>query len=488
MNLLKELKLVFFITLIFGLSLLSCEKQSWFEGEQPRISVSLDTLTFDTVFTSIGSVTKLLKIFNKEKASILVDVYINQASNQFFRINVNGIKGPRVTDMEILPNDSIYVFVEVTIDPDQPLSNSPFIIEDELRVRSQKTELVTTLVAYGQNANYITPKKGKANNFLLTCEMNELSWDDAKPYVIYGRLFVDSCTVVIPAGARIYVHGGVARSDDNIYNDGMIIFLSKGRLQVNGAVDNPVIFQGDRLEQEFQLIKSQWAGILIWQGSENNYLNHVIIKNSVFGMRVDSASHLEMNSTTIWNTGESGLIGRHAKITANNCLFYENSQHAVQLAYGGDYTFNYCTITNYFGKRSALSINNIQCGDQFCMLDLRRYNEIKANFTNCIIVGNDDDEVDIDLNYNYMVDISFDHCALVTKELLKDVKLSLVDRCKECIYINRQDRLFLDRVKNNFLLDTMSVVRSKGIPIPSILVDIRNNVRKTAPDMGCFEF
>ena len=52
--------------------------------------------------------------------------------NSFFRINVDGITGNIAKDVEIAGKDSLYIFAEVTIDPDAPLSNSPFVIEDYL--------------------------------------------------------------------------------------------------------------------------------------------------------------------------------------------------------------------------------------------------------------------------------------------------------------------------------------------------------------------
>ena len=39
-----------------------------------------------------------------------------------FRLNVDGIPGSEALEVPVLARDSLYLFVEVTVDPDQPLS------------------------------------------------------------------------------------------------------------------------------------------------------------------------------------------------------------------------------------------------------------------------------------------------------------------------------------------------------------------------------
>ena len=159
--------------------------------------------------------------------------------------------------MEIAGNDSIYIFVEVTVDPDQPLSVSPFVIEDQIEVSVNGQLFTAYLEAWGQNANYITPSNGRGKGFLYSCDFGERVWNDPKPYVIYGILYVDSCKIVMPAGTRVYVHGGIVRDTNTIYNDGLIVFLKNATLETRGTPEDPVIIQGDRLGKEFENIYFQ---------------------------------------------------------------------------------------------------------------------------------------------------------------------------------------------------------------------------------------
>ena len=128
----------FLLLLNFMVWFTQCNKEEiYINGNLDEITFSVDTLLFDTVFTQRGSATYSFKIKNSSKNPILLDeVGLEMGSNSKFRINVDGIAGLIVNDVEILGKDSIYVFAEVTIDPDQPLSVSPFVIEENLNIKS----------------------------------------------------------------------------------------------------------------------------------------------------------------------------------------------------------------------------------------------------------------------------------------------------------------------------------------------------------------
>src|SRR5688500_9601369 len=111
----------------------SCYNEKFTTDPGDKIAFSTDTLSFDTVLTSISTVTRFFKVYNPHNLSIEIDeVKISGNGAGFFRLNVDGMSGDIIRDISILPNDSIYVFVEATIDPDQPESISPFVIEAEI--------------------------------------------------------------------------------------------------------------------------------------------------------------------------------------------------------------------------------------------------------------------------------------------------------------------------------------------------------------------
>jgi len=467
----------------------SCSKETYYSGDDVRITFSKDTLRFDTVFTTLGSATRFVKIYNLKDQPVQASIALEEGSNSFFRINADGIQGPEVSGVEIGPNDSIYVFVEVTIDPDQPLSVSPFIIEEKLVINVNGRTFKATLEAWGQNANYLPSSDGKGGQVLLSCDFKELVWEDPKPYVIYGILYVDECTLVWPAGTRIYVHGGIVRNEDAIYNDGMIVFLKNARLKSRGTLEKPVKLEGDRLEPEFKDVPSQWNGLLFWQQSRKNELVHTQIKNAIFGVRADSLTEVSLNSCIISNTGGPALIGRFSDIYAENCLFFENNSFGMQLTYGGNYTFNYCTVASYTGNREAVLLTDFFCNDPLCLTGVR-LKPLKASFTNCILTGADQDEIALgQFSENAeLFKYEFRHCGIRVKELLEPKNHpDFFDFCTSCVEIKPGDKVFKNTFENDYKLDSMSVMLGKALPLQGITTDILGKMRKAAPDPGCYE-
>lgn len=479
--------------IVFMMWLSSCQEETVFSEPEIPLRFSLDTLRFDTVFTESGSATRFFKIYNDQTEAVIINQITLQDNDQFFRINADGIQGPLVEDTRIEPNDSIYVFTEVTIDPDMPLSVSPFFIERQVNIKANNSEYTIHLEAFGQNANYVPSRSSDSELNLVTCDMGQWVWDDPRPYVIYGALFIDSCELVIPEGQSVYVHGGVAINDLGIYNDGLLIMLENGSLRTQGTAQNPVLFKTDRLEEEFDQVSGQWAGILLSAGSTGNIMQHTNIENAIAGISVDSSASLRMESCSIGHTSGSGLVAAHANIYAENSLFYDNGSFGLSLNFGGNYTFNYCTVANYDNQDNALFLNNFRCYGSECELLL--LNQTNAQFNNCILIGNDEDEIALaDASdgaqgedfFNYR----FENCIFQVDELLDaNAFPNFFDRTLDCKNVERSDTILLDAGNFDYRLDTMSIAIDKGQLINTINFDIIGNDRNVdQPDIGCYEF
>ena len=471
----------------------ACQKDTTFTGTNPAISVSTDTLTFDTVFTEVGSATRSFKIYNNESEDIEIDLKVNTISDSKFRLNVDGIPGNEIKDVFIKGNDSIYVFADVTVDPNQPVSISPFVIEECITISSGGSETDVLLEAWGQNANYVPGTKKKGVISLLSCDLGMEIWDDPKPYVIYGVLFIDSCELVIPEGTNIYVHGGVVRQDSLIYNDGFIIVLADGKITAQGTAMNPITFQGDRLESSFDDVAGQWVGMRFISGSVGNYMEHVQIKNSVVGVRVDSAAQLSLESCEIYNTTSAGLIGIRSEIDAKNSLFHSNGQSCAILTYGGNYNFEHCTFASYGNQSSAVRFDNFRCTDPPLCQEIVYVNRLDARFTNCIFAGNDKDEI-LPIDWTggedpALFNFNFVNCAVTIDEILTpDQYPNFFDNCADCFRISVSDTLFFDIDNNQYRLDTMSIAIDKGIQLMGLNQDINDDARDGMPDVGAYEF
>lgn len=489
----------FYTIVIIAIALIACNKEDKFTTSSgDMLEFSLDTLRFDTVFTELGSATRFIKVYNRHKESIRISrVALGEGANSKFRLNVDGIPTNDETgDIIIFPEDSIYIFGEVTINPDDPLSISPFVIHDEIIFETNGNDQRVTLEAWGQNANYIPSRYHKDSIEFLPCN-GDIIWDDPKPYVVYGIIVIESCKLTIAAGTRVHVHGGISQgldeSDDLVvYNSGRIFIGPNGQIEVNGTLEDPVIIQGDRLEEGFEETSGQWTGIIIGKGSRNNSFEHAIVKNSLFGIFADSASELSLKNTQIYNTGGVGLAALHASVVAENSLFYNNNATSVFLGYGGNYNFDYCTIASYGVDAAALNLDNVFCYDQFCQdFDV---NPLVANFYNCIVFGSRRDEVnlaDFSGGQTGFFSYHFENCIVRVDELLDEESpyKDFLDNCNNCINGVFSDTLFFDVNEDDYHLDTLSIAEEMAIPLNGIGIDLEGNERDMQnPDIGCFEY
>jgi len=112
--------------ILFTLGILSifsaCRKEKFTLDPSHNVTVNSDTLWFDTVFTKASSsrplsVNKQILIKNPYNESIRTSIRLAGGSQSHFRLNVDGEPGFDFTDIEISPNDSIFLFVEVHPDP-----------------------------------------------------------------------------------------------------------------------------------------------------------------------------------------------------------------------------------------------------------------------------------------------------------------------------------------------------------------------------------
>jgi hypothetical protein len=156
--------------LLFLASLSSCKKDKF--DTNSGISFSTDTLLFDTIFTTLGSTTKSIIVRNTQKQSIKIsNIKLAGGATSSYRINVDGDAGINFNDIEIPAKDSIYVFAEVTVNPNA--SNLPFIIEDSIQFTTNGKLQQVQLNAYGQNAHFFNADSVKLSILLgqMICHM-----------------------------------------------------------------------------------------------------------------------------------------------------------------------------------------------------------------------------------------------------------------------------------------------------------------------------
>ena len=436
------MKLFLNISLLFiGISpllmLSNCKKAQLLTDNSAKLEFSVDTVLFDTVFTTIGSTTKYFKIYNNNSGKLIVsDIWLAGGTQSQFRINVDGDAGVSFSELEIEANDSLFVFVEVTVDPNN--ANNPLVVEDSIMFLTNGNEQRVLLNAWGQDA------------YFHVNEIVEGTWANDKPHVIYGTAAVgypqlysnlpqtipadSNLTLTIPAGTKVHGHNG------------SVLLVYKSSLIVNGTVGNPVEFSQDRtadyLLYPADSVAGQWRGIYFIEPLTSS-IDYAEIKNAVIGIQIDTAGNgttVNLNSVKIDNSLFAGILTQGANVAAVNCLFGNSAQYSAVISIGGSVSFDHCTFGNYWnGTRNS---GLFAFSDYYESGNTIQYRPFTAaNFTNSIIYGNNDNEFVLDTLDRSVTGsapvFNFANCLIKT-----DLSIANANFFSNCI--TNSDPLFVD--------------------------------------------
>ena len=480
----------YILPLLFFTILFSCKKEDLESNPNKTATLyfSNDTITFDTIFTSIGSITKTLTVYNNNSFDVRTDINLMGISAGHFRMNVDGIAGNNQNNIEIPANDSIFIFLEVTIDPTQ--TNTPYILADSLVFTTGTRKQDVDLIAWGQDAYFHTANRIDTifheegyNLFayhLLDCSEN---WTNDKPHVIYGYAVVDpGQTLTINEGCNVYLHKNSGILVGNPFTE-----QSGGTIKVNGSLGNEVTFQGDRLDLWYKNIPGQWDRISLMPGSIDNEINYAIIKNGNIGIHADTVGNsnptLTISNTIIENMSSIGILGQSAVIEGYNVLISKCGQYTLACNIGGSYNFKHCTFANYwdYNNRDTYSIllNNFYEGTDG---NIYVRNLDNAYFGNCIIDGSLFNEVSFQEQELGEFNYTFDHCLIKL-----DPSINTNNSHYENVIINQSPK-FVDNTESDFHLTENSPAIDFGNSDIIILSDIEENTRVNLPDLGVYEF
>ena len=485
----RNLAIIVFFVITFS----ACKKEFFEDSGPGLLSFSNDSILFDTIFASVGSATQKFLVYNRNSNPLTVEnirLVNNNPNNNLYRINIDGQPLENSQNLKIASEDSMFVFVEVTINPNN--ANLPFLVTNQLEFTTNNTKQSVELVAYGRNAHFYTPQENlfiaekDTVNFSYFSIQDNTTWTNDLPHVIYGYVIVEpNATLTIEEGTKLYFHANSGIIVGNpIYgssNDG-------GTLIVNGELGNEVVFQGDRLEQWYADAPGQWSQIWMTQGSTNNSINYAIIRNGTVGIKVDTLGNstnptLSISNTIIENMSDIGLFVQGSQVVGHNNVIKNCGRYALVLNIGGDYEFTHCTFANFYpyGARNTPSIliNNYY-EDVNGNIQIRDLN--RANFTNCIIDGNLDHELELQSNPSGNFNYFFENCLL---QLGLDSSITKYNQ-ESSLKIDNQMTIFEDVNEGNLYLSDESAAVDAGIVTP-FSVDIEGEARDGMPDIGAYE-
>jgi len=453
-----------FILFISSILLFACEKDEIITDSSAKLNFSTDTLSFDTVFSTIGSTTKFFQVYNPYKKNIVIsEIFLAKGNASNFRLNVNGIPGD-AKNIEISAKDSIFIFVEVNVDPDR----DEMIEKDSVIFITNGNVQDIKLIAFGQDVHLINGEIIETN-----------TWSNEKPYLIYNSMLVDTNSVLtIEAGTQLFFHK----------NSAMYV---QGTLIVEGTLDEPVIFEGDRLESLFDDVPDQWSGIHFVAGSRNNIIDYAKIRNANIGIRIDSvvafnSPTLTISNTIIENMYYAGIWGLQSTILAYNCVISDCGYNAISFPIGGIYEFYHCTISNdeSYSTRTTPSIwlNNYYVYEGIPQLRPLQ----KAYFGNCIIYGSGLNEIGFDETFNDALNFTFENCLVKIAD-----SINTNDTARFRNILKNMNPYFLNERENEYELDTLSPAKDKGLLELATYfnLDFNQNSRISdeGPDLGAYE-
>ena len=464
------MKRLFYILMSVAAIFSSCsDDDSFSTSRNDLLSFGCDTLSLDTLFSTIPTRTYGFWAYNRSSDGIRVSqVRLEHGNQTGFRVNVDGIyldntTGSQAQDIEVRKGDSIRVFVELT----SPINGNdvPQLVEDNLSFRLESgVEQKVNLRAWSWDAILY--------DSLIVDKNTTLS--SVKPIVVRRGIRVDStATLKIMSPATIYF-GGSAGID--VY----------GRLTVEGAPGSDVTMRGDRLDNMFDYlpydrVSGQWRGIHLFGSSSYNTFKYLDLHSATDALVCDSAEVTDMqmlilDNVSIHNCKGYGLAASNCSLTIRNTLISNTLADCLSL---------YNTKANVVYSTFA----------QFYPFDANRGMAVRlmggeASFANTLVTGYNDDVFLTD-----SLDFSFDHS--IVRTVIEDTVIvaekfpsSLLETPKDSVQGDMHFRLIdIDNLVYDFRLDSLSTAIGKALPRAGMSVDRDGNPRSpVSPSIGCYEW
>ncbi len=444
------------------------------------LTFSMDTVRFDTVFSTVTSSTRSFWIHNNSGRSIrCTNVRLENGNQSGFRVNVDGASlgatdGYQVGNIEVRKGDSARVFVKIT----SPKANrtEPKNITDNLIFQLESgAQQKVNLDAFSWDAVFLK-NRHVSNDTTIT---------SGSPIVVYGKLVVGkNATLTISPGTTMYFH-----SDAGIDVE--------GRLICKGTAEKGIVLRGDRLDNMFDYlpydyVSGQWQGLQIREGSYDNTVSFTDIHGSFDGLRVDSSDvsrdKLDISNTTIHNCQGEALYIENSKVKITNCQL-SNSLGSCLYVNGGDVSVNNCTLAQFYpfdsSRGSALRFSGIE------------YPLKSFVCNNTLVTGYSTDEMAGEKpsgdNHNEF-NFDFSHCILRTPPVETDDSVHFVS----VEFENPEDttvagtknfvKTDTDKLRYDFHLQATSAAIDKADPSTSSPTDRDGTVRDGKPDIGAYEY
>lgn len=422
------MKTLFSIIIIMAAALLtaSCIEDGYATSADAQPKFSTDTLKMGLSFTEQPTPTSRFTVHNRNNKILSISrIALRSGAESAFRINVDGSAGESFSDIEIRPNDSIYIFVEATL----PATGS-----GEARAFTDHIDFLTNGVSSSVvvRADGCDVKRVKG----YTVSSDEV-WKPGMMYQVFDSLVVaPGATLTLDPGVTLCFHAGAYMKVD-------------GTLIAEGTAEAPVEMRGDRTDNvltdiSFDLMASQWTGLAFGPESRGNRLRHANIRNTEYGIRAYEDAEVEFINCRLRNSASYVLTGSHAKLRIIGTEVAEAASGLLALI-GGEAYVSQSTFANYYLfaaiRGAAIQLTHFSPDTADPESD-RPY--LKADFSNSIVYG-----LGSDLNAGDFegTDIYFRNCVLKSTGEDDDHFISILWDTDPLYGSVREDYLFDYRLK-----------------------------------------
>lgn len=493
----KQRTHILFLSLILTIiGITSCTQIHYSNDPNVRLTYSCDTLTFDTIFATIPSRTSSFVVYNNTNDYLMIsEIRLRNGSESNFRFNCNGKlpdKSNCLTNMEIMPKDSLYVFVEMTAQEND--GSAPVYIEDELLFTVNGNTNGVILNAYGQNAT-IFRGHSLTGDTTLTNEYN---------YLVFDYLHVpEGTTLTIEEGSTLYFHKGAH-------------LIVDGNLNCNGTLENPIVMRGDRFDHiadvdhtPYDYMPGQWGNIYLQNSTGVHNLTHTHIRGGSLGIMLIGASRsnptLNMESCIVHNMSSYGLYIQEGIANLTNCEI-SNCGISCLLQLGGEMSSTHCTFANYYPwdireAPAVLITNYILNGNRLSIFPIQR-----SVMENSIIFGSKGEELELqrDTFTNALFNVYISNCLIKAQkkeeEFYHDILWSHSQNdlipgttvyYTDTVFVNTSISNIEETGYFNFQLEYNSRACNAANPNVSALhpIDLKGDNRMSdgKPDLGAYE-
>ncbi len=380
--------------------LCACSDDDFSTSPSDQPTPSADTISMGLLLTGNSSPTYQLKLYNRcGNDLLLTSIALRGASDNGFRMNVDGMNGTSFTNSDLLriaSGDSMFIFVEATFP------------SDGTSATAQHTDYID-ITCNGRTQSVVLDAQSK-DVAKLRGEVvaADATWPSGTEVQIYDSLVIPhGVTLTIGDSSTLYLHD---KADIRVY----------GTLRCEGALGRPVTLRGDRTDWMFDNLPydnlpAQWGSLIIDSTATGCLFRHTDIRGMSDGIRLDSTD-VTFDACRLKNSGSHLIACRMTRLTLRNCEL-SNASGALLNICGGWHDITHCTLANYnFAAavtRPALCLDNISANGE------RAQPLHECVIRNTIIWGRwNDPDVSLPEKTALAGDITsyrFDHCLILAE-------------------------------------------------------------------------